>query len=596
MPSRIEDYALIGDCYTAALVGRDGSIDWLCLPRFDSGACFAALLGTPDNGRWLLAPAADVRSSRRRYRDDTLVLDTDFETDGGAVTVTDCMPARMHAPDLVRVVEGKRGQVRMRFELAIRFDYGSVVPWVERIDGGVSAIAGPDRVIVVSPVPLRGEGFTSVADFVVSEGQRVAFTLLWHRSHEETPPPIDAYWAVVNTESWWREWAARCTYQGPYRDQVVRSLITLKALTYAPTGGIVAAPTTSLPEWIGGPRNWDYRYCWLRDATFMLLALLNNGYLDEARAWRGWLLRAVAGRPEEASILYGLAGERMLPEVELDWLPGYEGSRPVRVGNAASQQFQLDVYGEVMDALYHARLHGLEPHQRGWSGGRSLVKFVEEAWRRPDEGIWEVRGPRRHFTHSKVMAWVALDRAVKAVERWGLEGPLDRWRQTRDAIHAEVCEKGYDADVGSFVQSYGSKELDASLLMIPLVGFLPADDPRVRGTVTAIEKGLMSDGFVARYVPHEGVDGLTGGEGAFLPCTFWLADNMVMQGRLDEARALFERLLGLCNDVGLISEEYDPASRRLLGNFPQAFTHIGLVNTALNLSARPGPCDQRPRS
>jgi GH15 family glucan-1,4-alpha-glucosidase len=596
MPSRIEDYALIGDCYTAALVGRDGSIDWLCLPRFDSGACFAALLGTPDNGRWLLAPAGDVRSSRRRYRGGTLVLDTDFETDGGAVTVTDCMPARVNAPDLVRVVEGKRGQVRMRFELVIRFDYGSVVPWVERIDGGVSAVAGPDRLVIVSPVPLRGENFTTVADFVVSEGQRVAFTLLWHRSHEETPPPVDAYWAVVSTESWWREWAARCTYQGPYRDQVVRSLVTLKALTYAPTGGIVAAPTTSLPERIGGPRNWDYRYCWLRDATFSLLALLNNGYLDEARAWRGWLMRAVAGRPEEASILYGLGGERMLPELELGWLPGYEGSRPVRVGNAASQQFQLDVYGEVLDALYHARLNGLESHPRGWPGGRALVKFVEEAWRRPDEGIWEVRGPRRHFTHSKVMAWVAIDRAVKAVERWGLEGPSDRWRQTRDAIHAEVCAKGFNADLGSFVQYYGSKELDASLLMVPLVGFLPADDPRVRGTVAAVEKGLMADGFAARYVPHQNVDGLTGGEGAFLPCTFWLADNMVLQGRLDEARALFERLLGLCNDVGLISEEYDPASKRLLGNFPQAFTHIGLINTALNLSTRPGPCDQRPQS
>jgi GH15 family glucan-1,4-alpha-glucosidase len=596
MPSRIEDYALIGDCYTAALVGRDGSIDWLCLPRFDSGACFAALLGTPDNGRWLLAPAGEVRAVRRRYRDGTLVLETEYETDEGAVTVIDCMPVRVQAPDLVRVVEGKRGQVRMRMELVIRFDYGSIVPWVQRIDGGISAIAGPDRLLLITPVPLHSAGFTTGADFTVSAGQREAFTLIWHPSHEEMPAPIDPWWAILGTEQWWREWSGRCTYRGPWRDAVERSLITLKALTYAPTGGIVAAATTSLPEQLGGVRNWDYRYCWLRDATFTLFALLNSGHFEEARAWRGWLLRAVAGRPAETQIMYGLAGEHRLPEIELAWLPGYEGSRPVRIGNAASRQFQLDVYGEVIDALYHARLLGLEALPDAWANARSLLDFVESAWQRPDEGIWEVRGPRRHFTHSKIMAWVALDRAVKAIERWGLEGPADRWARARDAIHDQVCRQGFNADLGSFVQSYGSRELDASLLMIPLVGFLPPNDPRVRGTVSAIERGLMRDGFVSRYVSHDSVDGLPPGEGAFLPCTFWLADNLHLMGREAEARKLFERLLGLCNDVGLLSEEYDTRTGRLIGNFPQAFSHVGLVNTALNLSPAPGPADTRPQS
>jgi GH15 family glucan-1,4-alpha-glucosidase len=596
MPSHIEDYALIGDCFTAALVSREGSIDWLCLPRFDSAACFAALLGSPDHGRWLLAPDGPVRVIRRRYREGTLVLETEYETDNGVVVVTDCMPVRVQAPDLVRVVEGKRGQVRMRMELVLRFDYGSIIPWVQRIDGGISAIAGPDRIVLITPVPLHGEGFTTVSEFTVTAGQREAFTLIWHPSHQEMPAPIDPWWAILGTEHWWRAWSNQCTYRGPWRDAVVRSLITLKALTYMPTGGIVAAPTTSLPEQLGGVRNWDYRYCWLRDATFTLLSLLKTGYLEEAHAWRNWLMRAIAGRPAETQIMYGLAGERRLPEFELAWLPGYEGSRPARIGNAASHQFQLDVYGEVIDALYTARTHGLEPLADAWSNGKALIEFVEKAWHLPDEGIWEVRGPRRHFTHSKVMAWVALDRAVKAVEHFGREGPTEQWKQARDAIHAQVCREGFNTELGSFVQSYGSKELDASLLMIPLVGFLPAKDPRVRGTVEAIERGLMIDGFVARYLTHESVDGLPAGEATFLPCTFWLADNLHLLGREAEARKLFERLLGLCNDVGLISEEYDPRTGRLLGNFPQAFTHVGLVNTALNLSPVPGPADTRPKS
>jgi GH15 family glucan-1,4-alpha-glucosidase len=596
MPSRIEDYALIGDCHTAALVSRDGSIDWLCLPRFDSGACFAALLGGPEHGRWLITPHGDVTSVRRHYRDGTLVLETDYETADGAVTVIDCMPVRASVPDLVRVVEGKRGSVRMKMELTIRFDYGSIVPWVKRVTGGLSAVAGPDHLQLITQTPLHGEDLTTHADFTVSAGQRETFTLIWHPSHEEVPAPMDPLWVVLETERWWREWSGRCTYHGPYRAQVVRSLITLKALTYAPTGGIVAAPTTSLPEQLGGVRNWDYRYCWLRDATFTLLAFMNTGYIDEARQWRAWLLRAVAGRPAETQIMYGLAGERRLTELQLDWLPGYEGARPVRVGNAASSQFQLDVYGEVLDALYHARLSGLEGFPDAWTTGRALVDFVESAWRRPDEGIWEVRGPRRHFTHSKVMAWVALDRGVKAAERFQFDAPLDRWTASRDAIHAQVCKEGFNTELNSFVQSYGSTELDASLLMIPLVGFLPPNDPRVLGTTAAVERTLQTDGFVARYLTHESVDGLPAGEGTFLPCTFWMADNLHLQGREAEARKVFERLLGLCNDVGLISEEYDVATGRLLGNFPQAFTHVGLVNTALNLSAGPGPADVRPVS
>ncbi len=593
MPSRIEDYALIGDCHTAALVARDGSIDWLCLPRFDSGACFAALLGTPEHGRWLLAPKGAVRSIQRRYREGTLVLETDYETDEGTVTVIDCMPPRRREPAVVRTVVGKRGTVSLRMELAIRFDYGSIVPWVRRVETGIHAIAGPDTVLLHTEVELRGENFTTVADFTVSQGQQVPFVLSWHPSHEPAHPRIDPEEAIRHTERWWREWSDRCTYDGTWREAVVRSLITLKALTYAPTGGIVAAPTTSLPEQLGGVRNWDYRFCWVRDATFTLYALMMGGYTEEAHAWRDWLLRAVAGKPSQLNIMYGLAGERRLTELELGWLPGYEGSSPVRIGNAAYEQFQLDVFGEVLGAFHLGQTMGLEPNENSWRVLLALLGHLETAWKEPDEGIWEVRGPRRHFTHSKVMAWVAVDRMVKSVEQFGLEGPVERWRGVRDAIHEEVCLKGFDHGLDSFVQHYGSKNVDASLLMIPLVGFLPASDPRVRGTVEAIERHLVTDGFVARYPTRPEVDGLPPGEGAFLPCTFWLADNLDLLGRHDDALRLFERLLGLRNDVGLLSEEYDPAAKRLLGNFPQAFSHVALINTACNLSRRVGAVADR---
>jgi GH15 family glucan-1,4-alpha-glucosidase len=596
MSAPLEDYALIGDCHTAALVGRDGSIDWLCLPRFDSGACFAALLGTPEHGRWLIRPAGEIRRVQRRYRADTLILETDFETDDGAVTLIDCMPPRSQEPDLVRLVVGRRGQVRMRLHLVIRFDYGSIIPWVRRMENGIRAVGGPDTLLLHTAVPLRGADLTTVADFIVAEGQRVPFTLIWHPSHEPAPPPLDPEQAVRDTEQWWRDWAGRCTFQGPWREAVVRSLITLKALTYAPTGGVVAAPTTSLPEQLGGVRNWDYRFCWLRDATFTLLALLHNGFVDEAGAWREWLLRAVAGTPSQVNIMYGLAGERRLTELELDWLPGYADSRPVRVGNAAHKQFQLDVFGEVLDALYQTVRAGLSCDENAWRVERALLDYLETAWREPDEGIWEVRGPRRHFTHSKVMAWVAVDRAIKAVERYGQQGPLERWRELRSAIHEEVCRRGYDAQRNTFVQYYGSTDVDASLLMIPQVGFLPADDPRVQGTIAAVQRHLMEDGFVRRYPTHPEVDGLPPGEGAFLACTFWLADCLVLLGRLDEARQIFERLLGLRNDVGLLAEEYDPHARRLVGNFPQAFSHVGLINTACNLAHRIGPTAHRERS
>jgi len=596
MSSPIEDYAVIGDCHTAALVARDGSIDWLCFPRFDSGACFAALLGSEENGRWLLSPTNKIHSVRRRYREDTLVLETDYETEDGAVTLIDCMPPRSKEPDVVRMVVGRRGQVRMRMRLTIRFDYGSIVPWVRRTHKGIRAIAGPDTLVLQTNVDLRGEGLTTIAEFTVSEGERVPFVLLWHPSHELTPSIDDPQDTIVHTERWWREWSSRCTYEGPWRANVLRSLITLKALTYAPTGGIVAAPTTSLPEQLGGTRNWDYRYCWIRDATFTLYSLIHGGYTDEAHAWRDWLLRAVAGKPSELNIMYGLAGERRLTELEIGWLPGYEGSAPVRTGNAAHQQFQLDVYGEVMDALYVARREGLPPDENAWRVQRALIEFLESAWTKPDEGIWEVRGPRRHFTHSKVMAWVAVDRTVKAIERFGLKGPVERWRKLCTAIHDEVCRKGFDTERNTFVQFYGGKELDASLLMIPLVGFLPPDDPRVRGTIAAIQSDLVRDGFVARYNPKEEVDGLPPGEGVFLPCTFWLADNLALQGRLSDAQQLFERLLSLCNDVGLLSEEYDSQKRRLVGNFPQAFTHVSLINTACNLSRATGPAKDRRES
>ena len=596
MSSPIEDYAVIGDCHTAALVARDGSIDWLCFPRFDSGACFAALLGSEENGRWLLSPTNKIHSVRRRYREDTLVLETDYETEDGAVTLIDCMPPRSKEPDVVRMVVGRRGHVRMHMRLTIRFDYGSIVPWVRRTHKGIRAIAGPDTLVLQTNVDLRGEGLTTIAEFTVSEGERVPFVLLWHPSHELTPSIDDPEDTIVHTERWWREWSSRCTYEGPWRANVLRSLITLKALTYAPTGGIVAAPTTSLPEQLGGTRNWDYRYCWIRDATFTLYSLIHGGYTDEAHAWRDWLLRAVAGKPSELNIMYGLAGERRLTELEIGWLPGYEGSAPVRTGNAAHRQFQLDVYGEVMDALYVARREGLPPDENAWRVQRALIEFLESAWTKPDEGIWEVRGPRRHFTHSKVMAWVAVDRTVKAIERFGLKGPVERWRKLCSAIHDEVCHKGFDTERNTFVQFYGGKELDASLLMIPLVGFLSPDDPRVRGTIAAIQSDLVRDGFVARYNPKEEVDGLPPGEGVFLPCTFWLADNLALQGRLSDAQQLFERLLNLCNDVGLLSEEYDSQKHRLVGNFPQAFTHVSLINTACNLSRATGPAKDRRES
>jgi GH15 family glucan-1,4-alpha-glucosidase len=596
MPSRIEDYALIGDCHTAALVARNGSIDWLCFPRFDSGACFAALLGTEENGCWILRPAAEIRQIRRRYRDDTLVLETEYETADGAVSVIDCMPLRSKEADLVRIVVGKRGQVPMRMRLMLRLDYGSIIPWVRRIENGIRAVAGPDTLMLQSDVSLRNENFRTEAEFTVSTGQRVRFVLTWLPSHDADGGTTDAETLLTQTVQWWRDWSGRCTYKGLYRESVVRSLVTLKALTYAPTGGIVAAPTTSLPERLGGIRNWDYRYCWVRDATFTLYALMLAGFTAEAAAWRDWLLRAVAGKPSQMNIMYGLAGERRLPEIELGWLPGYEGSAPVRIGNAACEQFQLDVYGELMDAMHLARRGGLAPDENAWRVERALTSYLESTWSEPDNGIWEVRGPKRHFTHSKVMAWVAVDRMVKVVENFGLQGPVERWRALRARIHEEVCLHGFDRERNTFVQYYGGTELDASLLMIALVGFLPPDDPRIRGTVEAIERDMVADGFVLRYRTKPHVDGLPPGEGCFLPCSFWLADNLALLGRREDACLLFERLLSLCNDVGLLAEEYDPATKRHLGNFPQAFSHVALINTALNLSQSQGPAKDRQQS
>ena len=585
MSQPIEDYAMVGDTHTAALVGMDGSIDWLCLPRFDSGACFAALLGEARNGRWILAPEGVARATRRSYRGETLVLDTEFDTPTGSVRVTDFFPIRDETPHLVRIVEGLSGSVAMKLELVIRFDYGETVPWVRRLDGMLTAVAGPNGVALRTPVPTRGKGLSTAAEFTVGTGERVPFVLSWYPSHLSPPPALDAAAALANTLGWWQEWSSRCTHAGPWRDAVVRSLITLKALSYAPTGGIVAAPTTSLPEAIGGVRNWDYRYCWVRDATFTLYALLHGGYREEAASWRDWLLRAVAGDPSQMQILYGIAGERQIPELEIDWLAGYEGSRPVRVGNAAIGQSQLDIFGELMDALYVARRSGLDPEAAAWSLQRHLTEHLETVWNEPDEGIWEMRSGRRRFTHSRVMAWVAFDRSIKAAEAFGLDAPVDRWKKVRAQIHDDVCANGYDPDRGAFVQSYGSKALDASLLLIPLVGFLPPTDARVAGTVQAIERELMVDGFVLRYSTAEGnPDGLPPGEGAFLPCTFWLADAYDQIGRTQDARRLFERLLAIRNDVGLLSEEYDPSSGRLVGNFPQAFSHVALVNTASNLT------------
>jgi GH15 family glucan-1,4-alpha-glucosidase len=587
----IEQYALIGDLRTAALVARDGSIDWLCLPRFDSDACFAALLGTEEHGLWRIAPSADVRKTTRRYREGTLVLETEFETDEGAVRLVDCMLVRAHSPLVVRLVEGLRGTVTMRTELVVRPDYGATVPWVERAVEGLTFLAGPNAFYLRTPVPTSGEDFTTVGEFSVREDERVPFTFAWNPSNEPGPAAIDPLWAVDATQAWWRTWSGRCSYAGRWRDQVVRSLITLKALTYQPTGGIVAAPTTSLPEEIGGERNWDYRYCWLRDASLTLEALMVGGYGEEAREFSRWLHRATAGHPSQANIMYGVAGERMLPERELGWLPGYAGSSPVRIGNAASEQFQLDVHGELMDAGHIGRMLTGHVDQARWVRERALLKFLESAWHEPDEGIWEVRGPRRHFTHSKVMAWVAFDRAVQAVDRFGAEGPVDRWRDISTEIHHEVCREAFDRNRGTFTQYYGSEELDASALMIPMVGFLPPSDQRVVGTVDAIQRELTADGFVRRYSTEaQGeVDGVRGTEGTFLPCSFWLVNNLALIGRTEEAEELFKRVLSVANDLGLFSEEYDPVGRRLVGNFPQAFTHLALVRTATTLSGERDP-------
>ncbi len=595
---RIEDYALIGDCHSGALVGRDGSIDWLCWPRFDSPACFAALLGGPQNGRWRIAPAEAEPKVRRRYLPDTLVLETEFETAAGTVALVDFMPVRSSQCDLVRIVEGRRGCVTMEMELVLRFDYGQSVPWVTRLDPGegpgVRAVAGPDQAVLRSAAPLEGEGLSTVSRFEVREGEAVPFVLAHGASHQKVPASIDPHAALRATQAFWRQWSRRCTFDsGPWAGAVRRSLITLKALTYRPTGGVVAAPTTSLPERLGGVRNWDYRFCWLRDATLTLLALMDGGYFEEAASWREWLVRAVAGSPAQMQIMYGIGGERRLAEMELPWLAGYEGSGPVRIGNAAAAQLQLDVYGEVMDVLYQACKGGLSRSDAAWGLQRELLAHLETVWESPDEGIWEMRGPRRHFTYSKVMAWVAMDRAIKSAENFDLHGDVARWHGLRDRIHADVCRNGYDGERKSFVQSYGSQELDASLLLIPITGFLPADDPRVLGTVARIQQELTVDGFVRRYRTHESIDGLPPGEGVFLACSFWLADNLLLQGRVDEARALFERLLALQNDVGLLAEEYDPVARRFLGNFPQAFSHVALVNTALNLTAGIKPAEQR---
>ncbi|HTQ62468.1 MAG TPA: glycoside hydrolase family 15 protein [Candidatus Solibacter sp.] len=584
----IEDYAMIGDCHTAALVSKGGSIDWLCVPYFDSGACFAAMLGTAENGHWSISPGEPVRRVTRRYRVGTLILETEFETESGAVTLIDCMTPRRERPHLVRAVVGKRGKVEMNLELVIRFDYGSVVPWVRRTDEGISAIAGPDMLALRSEVPLKGENFKTVATFTVAEGERVPFEMAWHPSYVQEPTPLDVDEAIEETEKWWKEWSNCCVYRGKWGDAVMRSLITLKALTFLPTGGIVAAPTTSLPEWIGGPRNWDYRFCWVRDASLTLLSLLKAGYHDEAREWREWLLRAVAGHPSEVNILYGIHGERRLTELELPWLAGYANSKPVRTGNAAYEQYQLDIFGEMANTLFQARKAGLERPQDEDVAG-ALLEFLEKGWSQPDDGIWEVRGPRRHFVHSKVMAWVAVDRAIRSAENGWVAGDVEKWKMLRKMIHEEVCKRGFDTDLNSFVQFYGSKHLDASVLMAPLLGFLPPEDPRVVGTVKAIETHLMEDGFVGRYTQDSDVDGLPQGEGKFLPCSFWLADNYVLQGRRDDAERMFERLLCIRNDVGLLSEEYDPTAKCLLGNFPQAFSHVGLVNTAFNLEPAVAP-------
>jgi GH15 family glucan-1,4-alpha-glucosidase len=584
MPLPIEQYALIGDCHTAALVGSDGSIDWLCVPRFDSGACFAALLGGPEHGRWRIGPSGKITAVQRKYREGTLILETEFETPEGRVRLTDFMPASRTRFDVVRIVEGLSGRVAMSLELIVRFDYGSIVPWVRRCGDVLLMTAGPDTLELAGSIAVEGKGMKSVAEFTVGAGERQWLTLNYRYSHIETLPAVDPFEELEEADKLWHKWSGRSAPQRRWHEPVERSLITLKALQYRPTGGIIAAPTTSLPEKLGGVRNWDYRFCWLRDATFALNALLLAGYIEEATQWREWLLRAAAGSAKDLQILYSITGVRRLDEYEISWLPGYQGAAPVRVGNAASKQCQLDVYGEVMDTLHLARISGLDPEPAAWDLQVALIEFLESHWQSPDEGIWEVRGPRQHFTHSKMMAWVAFDRVIKDAERDGLEAPLERWKRTRDAIHAEVCARGFDAERGAFVQSYESPYLDASLLLLVQVGFLPPEDARVRGTIAAIERELIVEGLVMRYSTDTGVDALPAGEGAFLPCSFWLADAYALTGRRAEAEALFERLLALRNDVGLLAEEYDPRSRHMLGNFPQALTHMALVNTARLLS------------
>ncbi|MEZ0167602.1 glycoside hydrolase family 15 protein [Microvirga sp. TS319] len=585
---RIEDYALIGDCETAALVSRDGSIDWLCWPRFDSEACFAALLGTPEHGRWLIAPSCGVNRATRRYRDDALILETTFETDQGIVTLIDFMPVRDSGSDLVRIVRCEKGEVPMRVEFTLRFDYGRLMPWMERPDERCwQVVAGPHSAVLRTDVPVQAQHYGITADFTVREDRPEPFVLSYRASHLPLPEPVDAENALHRTEQWWRRWISHCSYKGAWAEPVQRSLITIKAMTYRPTGGIIAAPTTSLPERQGGQRNWDYRFCWLRDATFMVACLLKAGFRDEARAWRDWLLRAVAGMPAQVQPIYGIAGEHRLNEWEASWLPGFNGAKPVRVGNAAFTQFQLDVFGEVMNALHFARRAEIAPSEAGWHLQKALLDHLGEVWDEPDEGIWEVRAGRQHFVHSKVMAWVGVDRAIKATELCGLEGPVEQWKTLRNRIHAEVCERGFDPQRGAFVQAFGSQYLDASTLVIPIVGFLPVTDPRMQSTIAVIERDLIRDGFVLRYDTGKTKDGLPPGEGAFLVCSFWLAENYSLQGRHDEARDLFERLLTLRNDVGLLAEEYDPAAKTFLGNFPQALSHLALVNTAHKLSCEP---------
>jgi GH15 family glucan-1,4-alpha-glucosidase len=591
---RIEDYGLIGDCESAALVGRDGSIDWLCWPRFDSDACFAALLGGPRHGRWLLGPRDEAPRVARRYRGDTLILETHFETADGAATLVDFMPPHGAGHEIVRLVVGERGDLPMRMELVIRFGYGRAIPWVSRLeDGGLRAVAGPDMVVLRTPVSIRGKDLTTVAEFRVKAGEIVPFVLGYGPSHVAPPRAVNPRDALEVTERWWQDWSARSTVTGEHAEAVTRSLITLKALTYAPTGGIVAAPTTSLPEQIGGTRNWDYRFCWLRDATLTLLALMDAGYFEEAQSWRDWLLRAVAGRADDMQIMYGIAGERRLTEWEASWLPGYENSRPVRIGNAAHGQLQLDVYGELMDALHHGRRGGLAGSESSWALQRELLRHLETVWDEPDSGIWETRGPPQHYTYSKVMAWVALDRAIRAVRRYGLDGPVEDWRRLAARIHDDICRRAVDPHRQCFVRAYGTRELDASLLLIPQLGFLPPGDPRFVATVRAVEEDLLRDGLVRRYDTERADDGLPPGEGAFLACSFWLADAWVLCGRRDEARALFERLLAVRNDLGLLAEEYDVAGGRQVGNFPQAFSHVALINTALNLTRARKPAEQR---